>query len=241
MSRTPSTSSTGSQKAKKAPKTPKVGEMGELIEEDEGKKDTIQVKFPSSKKFKSLDLPGIMRSFGKKSDKLDSEKAKSADGTGPEISATSPIDVTAASVAVAAGVAAVATTAAVSVATEKQGTNVNEDLSTSPEVVAESSEPVLAFTDDAPKQDAVPVEVEVAVLDVEKTDIATTHTAVPEQDAQNVDAGAAAEPAIVSEPDSTIVADQRSHQPLPTVVEVPVQQHGDNEQCVFIPCGVLIF
>jgi hypothetical protein len=65
MSRTPSSSSTGSQKTKKTPKTPKVGEMGELIEEDEGKKDTIKVKLPGSKKFRSLDLPGVKRSKSK--------------------------------------------------------------------------------------------------------------------------------------------------------------------------------
>jgi len=194
VSRTSSSSSTGSQKTRKIPKTPKVGEMGELIEEDEGKKDTIHVKSPGSKKFKSLDLPGIKRSTGKKS----YEKRSTDIDTEPTSSST----------IVAASAAAAATTAPL-LATGKQESDIIEAVTT-PEAVAESSKRVLVSesTDDGPEQDIVPVEAELAHAEVEKADVATILDAVPELDAQIVNPDAPAEPAIASIPETTIVADE---------------------------------
>ena len=129
MSRTPSSSSTSSQKGKKALRTPKVGEMGELIEEEDAKKDAAHSRMPVAKKFRSLDLPGVKKLAGKRSDKI--ERAKSVDVT----SSASPT--------VAAAVA----------------TAIKEvDLSTVLEPVAESSEPALN-TDAASKPEVIPAEV----------------------------------------------------------------------------------
>jgi len=221
ISRTPSSSSTGSQKTRKIPKTPKVGEMGELIEEDEGKKDTIHVKLPSSKKFKSLDLPGVKRSTGKKS-----YEKKSIDIDAEAMSS---------STIVAAGAAAAATATAVRLATEKQEIDVVEEVgvSATPKAVAKSSERELVSesTDDSPKQDVVPVEAELPLADVEKAGVAIILDAVPEQDAQTVDPGAPAEPAPASIPETTIVADDpRSN----TTLEEDVPHHPQEEDQPFL-------
>jgi hypothetical protein len=229
LSRTPSASSTGSQRPKKVPKTPNVGEMGELIEEDEGKRDTINVRLPSSKKFKSLDLPAVKRLAVKKADKLE-EKAKSVEVTRLEFPGTD-IDAGAASPAIAASAAAAAgATATVELSTEKQESDVVNEvaLSTPLEPVAESSEPVTRSkpTDDVP----VSAEAEVALVDIEREDVSIS-AAPLEQEAQIIDAVAAAEPAIVSIPQSSIVADeQETGEPAKvTIIEEDTSRHPEEE------------
>jgi hypothetical protein len=203
--------------------------MGELIEEDEGKRDTINVRLPSSKKFKSLDLPAVKRLAVKKADKLE-EKAKSVEVTRLEFPGTD-IDAGAASPAIAASAAAAAgATATVELSTEKQESDVVNEvaLSTPLEPVAESSEPVTRSepTDDVP----VSAEAEVALVDIEREDVSIS-AAPLEQEAQIIDAVAAAEPAIVSIPQSSIVADeQETGEPAKvTIIEEDTSRHPEEE------------